>query len=286
VIFNIGNQQLYWIKEGSSHLGSRSEVYNAELHAVEEAISALLTTTIPCSSIFICIDNQAAIETLQINRDNYEYARHALKSAAQLRLLCWKISTVCCPSNCGIVGNKHADTLAKLRTSHPIPCQYARITKIWLQAQTRAQLLQRWKQELPLSNPSFTFPTHLHRVGWADTCALWCSFCNRSPSDPHLNKTAEPRPCGQDLHTFHHLLRDCTLLTQHRAKMKLTTSSDIQSLDFLTKPVNWLGLRHLLRATGLGHTTNIRYEKQTTPSQKDEDSDSDSPKPDFGAFEL
>jgi len=53
VIFNIGNQQLFRIKEGSSHLGSQSEVYDAELHAVEEVISALLTTTILRSSIFI-----------------------------------------------------------------------------------------------------------------------------------------------------------------------------------------------------------------------------------------
>jgi len=67
--------------------------------------------------------------------------------------------------------------------------------------------------------------------------------------------------------------------------MKLTNSGDLQYRDFLTKLTNWLGLRHFLQATGLGHTVDIRYGRQTTPSQKDEDSDSDSPEPNFGAFE-
>jgi ribonuclease HI len=172
VIFNIGNQQLFRIKEGSCNLGCRAEVYDTELHAVQEAMAALFTMTIPRSKAFICIDNQAAIDSLQFNRNNHEYTRRALESIAQLRLLSWKISTVWCPSHCGIAGNEYADTLAKLGTTHPTPCQYARTTKTWLQAQARAQLLHRWKQELPLSKPSFTFPTHLHGVDWADTRTL------------------------------------------------------------------------------------------------------------------
>jgi len=173
VIFNIGNQQLFKIKEGSCHLGNCAEVYDAELHAVQEATNALFTTTIPPSAIFICIDNQAAIDTLQFNKDNHEYTRHAIDSFAQLRLLGWDIGTVWCPLHCGIPGNESADTLAKLGTSDPIPCQHAATTKIWLQMQARAQLLRCWKQELPLSNPSFTFPAHLHNVERADTQAIW-----------------------------------------------------------------------------------------------------------------
>ena len=67
--------------------------------------------------------------------------------------------------------------------------------------------------------------------------------------------------------------------------MKRSTSGDIQSLSFLTSPTNWAGLRHFLRATGLGYSAVICYDKQPTPSQEDEDSDSDSPEPDFGVFE-
>jgi len=64
------------------------------------------------------------------------------------------------------MGKKRADTLAKMGTSLPAPCQQAITTKVWFQTQARSQLLQRWKQELPLSNPSFTFPTHMHSIDW------------------------------------------------------------------------------------------------------------------------
>jgi len=67
--------------------------------------------------------------------------------------------------------------------------------------------------------------------------------------------------------------------------MQLSTSGDLQSLSFLTNPANWLGLRNFLRATGLGYSTNISYDKQPIPIQKDEDSDSDSSELDFGVFE-
>jgi hypothetical protein len=126
---------------------------------------------------------------------------------------------------------------------------------------------------------------HLHGVDWGDTRALWRVFCNRAPSDPHPNIPADPCPCGQDLHTSHHLLRDCTLLAHQRSQMQLSTSGDIQSLSFLTSPTNWVGLRRFLRATGLGHSVNISYDHQPAPLLDDGESDSESTEPDFGVFE-
>jgi ribonuclease HI len=73
-IYHCGDQQLYSFTEGRCHLGSRVEVFDAELNAVQEAVSTLLTTTLPRSTVFICIDNQAAIDTLHFNRYNHEYA--------------------------------------------------------------------------------------------------------------------------------------------------------------------------------------------------------------------
>ena len=68
--------------------------------------------------------------------------------------------------------------------------------------------------------------------------------------------------------------------------MRLSTTGNLQSLTFLTNPTNWLGLRRFLRGTGLGYTTEICYDRRTTPPEEDEDLDSDSPEPDFDAFEL
>jgi len=173
-----GDQQLHRFTEGQCHLGTRAEVFNAELHAVQEAVSTLLTMTLPRSTVYICIDNQVSIDTLQFNKSNHEYACRTLEIIGKLQLLGWRISTIWCPSHCGIWGNERADTLAKLGASSTIPYQFAVTTKTWLLTQAGAEFLACWKNELPLSNPSFKFAAHLHGVNRADTCTIWRVFCN------------------------------------------------------------------------------------------------------------
>jgi ribonuclease HI len=284
-IYHCGDQQLHRFTEGRCHLGSRAEVFDAELHAVQEAVSTLLTTTLPHSPVFICIDNQAAIDTLHFNKHNHEYARRTLEIIGKLQLLGWQISTVWCPSHCGIRGNERADTLAKLGASSTTACPFALTTKTWLLTQARAEFLQRWKTELPLSRPSFKFPNHLHNIEWADTRALWRVFCNRSPSDTPPNIDAGLCPCGLAPYTSHHLLRDCPLLAVERSTLLTSTIGDIRSPDFLTAPENALALRRFLRATGLGHTAHLHLGGETTTYSTD-NSHSDSPEPDFGVFDI
>jgi ribonuclease HI len=284
-VYHCGDQQLHRFTEGRCHLGSRAEVFDAELHAVQEAVSTLLTTTLPHSTAFICIDNRATIDTLNFNKHNHEYARRTLEIIGKLQLLGWQISTVWCPSHCGIHGNERADVLAKLGASSATPCQFALTTKTWLQTQARAEFIRRWKTELPLSKPSFKFPGHLHNVDWADTRALWRVFCNRSPTDTPPNIDAALCPCGSAPYTSLHLLRDCPLLAVERATLLSSAVGDIQSPDFLTTPENTLALRRFLRATGLGHTAHLHLKGATT-TYSTNDSDSDSPEPDFGAFET
>jgi ribonuclease HI len=286
-IFHSGDQQLHRLTEGRCYLGSRAEVFDAELHAVQEAVTTLLTTTLPRSTVYICIDNQAAIDTLQFNKYNHEYARRTLDVVGKLQLLGWHISTIWCPSHCGIRGNERADTLAKMGASSTIPCQFAVTTKTWLLTQARAEFLARWKDELPLANPSFKFPAHLHGVDWADTRAIWRVFCNRSPSDSPPNIPAEPCPCGLGLNSSHHLLQNCSMLATQRATLLHSTTGDIQTPDFLTTPNNALPLRQFLRKTGLGHSSHLHFDggDHNRPDSTDI-SDSDSPEPDFGAFEL
>jgi hypothetical protein len=192
---------------------------------------------------------------------------------------------VLCPSHCGIPGNERADTLAKQGAHQHTPCRYAVTTKAWLQAQARTQFLQRWKTELPLARPSFKFPDHLHGTKWADTRALYRVFTNRSPSDPHPNQTSDPCPCGQDLNSSHHHLRDCILLAPQRALLQQSTKGDIQSLEYLTEPANAAPLRRFLRTTGLGHTKNLRYNQTPTEINSSDPECPSSPEPDFAAFE-
>jgi len=194
-VYHCGDQQLHRFTSGKCHLGSRAEVFDTELHAVQEAVSTLLTTTLPRSTVFICIDNQAAIDTLHYNKHNHKYARRTQEIVEKFQLLGCQITTVWCPSHCGIRGNERADTLAKLGASSTTPCQFALTTKTWLQTQAHAEFFRRWKIELPLSKPFFKFPDHLRNVDWADTRAVWRVFCKRSPTDTPANIDAGPCPC-------------------------------------------------------------------------------------------
>jgi len=285
-IYHCGDRQLHRLREGRCHLGNRAEVFDAELHAVQEAVSTLLTVTIPRGKVFICIDNQAAIDTLQSNHENHEYARRALETIASLQLLGWQISTVWCPSHTNIPGNERADSLAKMAASSTIPCRFATTTKCWLLTQARKEFLARWKMELPFSNPSFKFPSHLRGIDWADTRAMWRVFCNRSPSDSPPNITADPCPCGRSLNSSHHLLQECTLLARKRTELLRSTTGDIQTLNFITTPTNVQPIRRFLRATGLGHSTLLSFDASDDSAINDaDDTSSGSPEPDFGAFE-
>jgi len=96
--------------------------------------------------------------------------------------------------------------------------------------------MKQWKTQLPLSTPSFTYPKHLQEVDWANTQALWQVFCNRAPTDPPPNITANPYPYGTDLACSHHLLWDCQLLNTQRAILQRATTGDIQTLQFITLP--------------------------------------------------
>jgi ribonuclease HI len=285
-IYHCGDQQLYRLTEGNCHLGHRAEVYDAELHAVQEAINTLLTTTnMPRTKVFICIDNKAAIDTLQLNRSNHEYARRTLQIIDTLQLLGWSICTIWCPSHCDIRGNERADTLAKRGASLTNPCHFTTTTKSWLLAQARAEFIRRWRVELPLSTPSFKFPDHLRNIDWEETRAVWRVFSNRSPSDSHPNQPKDPCPCGTALNSSHHLLRGCTLLSKYRTELLKATTGDIESPEFILDPKNQQPLRRFLKVTGLGHTEKLCFHQPLDTTNDTVSDHSDSPEPDFGVFE-
>jgi len=280
------NQQLHFLSDGCCHLGRRAEVYDTELHAVQEAVTRLLITTAPRAPVFICIDNQAAADALRFNASNHEYAPHTLNDINNLQHLGWHVSTVWCPAYCGIRGNERANFLAKSGASDTVPCRFALTTKTWLLAQARKKFLKRWKDELPLSRLSFKFSDHLHGVDWADTHAMWRVFCNRSHSDSPPNITANPCPCGLSLNSSHHLLRDCSLLATERATLLRSTTGDIQTASFIIVPKNTQPIRRFLRATSLDHSTRLCFDKADDSTIDGADNPSSgSPEPDFDAFE-
>jgi hypothetical protein len=84
-IFRIELGEISQLGQGLCHLGIQSEVFDAELHAIAEGLEGLNQIEIAPTKIYICVDNQAEIDTLYENRDNSEPARQAIKQANLLK---------------------------------------------------------------------------------------------------------------------------------------------------------------------------------------------------------
>ena len=60
-------------------IGSKAEVFDAELHAIQKGLAFLASSGWPAGHVVICADNQAALLALAANnQEGLEYARNAL----------------------------------------------------------------------------------------------------------------------------------------------------------------------------------------------------------------
>jgi ribonuclease HI len=144
-LFRIELGEVPQLGQGSCHLGIQSEVFDAELHAITEKLEDLNRFEIPPMKIYICVDNQATIDTLYVNRENSEPARHAIKQANLLNMNGWDIQAIWTPAHLGIPGNELADKLAK-SGSDPANqlCKHTCTTRTWLYQNARQQLMVEW----------------------------------------------------------------------------------------------------------------------------------------------
>jgi hypothetical protein len=94
VRFRCFQEKIYREDQGLYYLGKEMEVYEAELYAMEEALLNSLTTLNDTKHIYICIDNQAAIQALQHNKDNGEACCKAIYYAPILRIQGTKTKTI------------------------------------------------------------------------------------------------------------------------------------------------------------------------------------------------
>jgi hypothetical protein len=76
-IYCIGNGINQLVLNSFYFLGFYMEIYDAEIHAIHEALHFLNLLDIPITYAFICIDNLSAIQTLPDNRDNSEPGKMA-----------------------------------------------------------------------------------------------------------------------------------------------------------------------------------------------------------------
>jgi ribonuclease HI len=146
--------------EGHCHLGSRSEVFDAELHAAYKGLQTV--NKLPATTAYLCIDSSSAIDSLHNNIYNHNHARHAIETAAHLATFGCDISTVWVPSHTGITGNEHADIQAKAgATDDRHLCRHSVTTKTWLMAETRRKLMYQWHAATKPAKPTLAWPPHL-----------------------------------------------------------------------------------------------------------------------------
>ena len=102
---------------GHCSIGSKAEVFDAELHAIQKGLAFLASSGWPAGRVVICADNQAALLTLAANnQEGLEYARNALLTVSALRNEGWSVSGLWTPAHCGILGTRE-------RTSWPKPAR-------------------------------------------------------------------------------------------------------------------------------------------------------------------
>jgi hypothetical protein len=83
--YEITHHGLQYLQSHHCNLGTRCEVFDAKLHTIHEGLYLIpRSPTTPNTDIYICIDNQAAIQTLAYNQHNHQYARETLTTAETL----------------------------------------------------------------------------------------------------------------------------------------------------------------------------------------------------------
>ena len=215
----ISNHISHEIASGYCCIGDKAEVYDAELHAIQEGLLHVLSKDWNTTNILIYVDNQAALTTLTTgNPDGSEFAHHTLQSMTQLQQQDWTVSGFWTPAHCGITGNERADVLAKKGTQYTSVCTHTRVTKSWLQAKLRQQLIANWLNQHPRDDsfpiePSTTFPKELRNYSPNSIRALFRLQSTTTPSDPFPNELAGKCFCGEE-RTSKHLLESCPYLKE------------------------------------------------------------------------
>jgi ribonuclease HI len=134
--YEITNHRQQHLQCHYCNLGIRCEVFDAELHTIQEGLRPIPTSPANISTnIYICINNQAAIQMLTHNQQNHQYARETLTMAEALTNNGWNLLTVWTPSHTNIPGNEYTDILAKTGAQSLMPCSSTTTSAAWLSAQ-------------------------------------------------------------------------------------------------------------------------------------------------------
>jgi hypothetical protein len=166
-------------------MGTQSDIYDAELHAVFEFITQLKNLNLPPMTTYICIDKKATIESLQNNKYNSEYAHLAASTASSLRTNGWNFYIAWTPAHQNIFGNELADQMDKSGAANTNDiCLHTCTTKPLLLSNAKKIFLSAWSLEHASSRSMQGFPPHLKTLKFSETYAIFRVYCSQTPSGP------------------------------------------------------------------------------------------------------
>ena len=274
-IYEIKDNDMNLICENSCCLGSRMEVFDAELHAVYEALKSLDCLDYYSRPIYVCIDNSSAIQVLARNPDLVEGAYQACKAAQLLMKKNNTLSTVWIPSHCGIIGNEKADQMAKQGTEpHQQQCPAAYTSVAWMQRKAHAEFITKWRQRLNCQDISWKYPEAWNGWSFRMARAIYRVYCGRTEVDTKQGEAVVKCKCKEADLSSSHIIGHCKLFDQARHRLRgrhilpaVFTNHLVLDKEWGPRMVNFMTL------TRLGFSKELNWENKSADRVEEEDLD-------------
>ena len=263
VIYKLIAQKLLQVAQGHCGLGVKTEVFNAETHAVAESMEYLhkLRDKTP-RQVVLAIDNQATIKALEHNPQGTPDVFRALAQAKDLHVVGWVFKTVWIPSHCGIIGNEKADELAKRGTEDNLPtCTGAYTSQAWMMHEARTKFFHDWRKELGLQQVSWKYPIEWSRWSFKKATAFFKIYCGRTAHDTRHGKEPIYCKCKEAHISSDHILGHCMLFERSRylALRKLPYPATLTK-ELILDETYGEAVRTLAESIGLGFRELLNWD--------------------------
>jgi hypothetical protein len=239
------------------------EVFDAELHAVYEALTAISADPSLRNGMrhaYICIDNRAALQVLAYNHKNNLGASMATTAGASSAFQKIIIRTVWTPSHCGIPGNEAADKLAKAGTAAVECCRHAYTSTAWMTRIAQAKFIEKWRSQVGNPSLSWQCPQFWKNLNFHNARQVFRVYSGRTDIDPLPWEEPQPCRCGAGALTSKHVVESCPLFDNLRDRIRgpniappQITNTSILDSDKHQK------IMEFIRAVGLGSGGGLKW---------------------------
>lgn len=244
------------IRAGSCQIGSRAEIEDAEIHAIQEGVAQLLALNTQNCRVYICADNQNALRALSGGpTGNREYLMKCLEDLETLQLKGCRVQGKWTPSHTRIIFNEQADMLANQGCTKT-NCKWTRSSLTWLRAHSEKLMITQWGKEDQHAKNPIPKPFARTRESPRRTAqAIARLRCSLTLGDSSPVKPPSPCPCGTAPQSAKHALLKCSINTT-AGELFLKSHKGPFSWESITN--SHLVPRNMLRFMGQANLLRIR----------------------------